>query len=136
MRSMRSARAAASRRPARPEQFRRPAYLEVNVGARKAVPTAAIGPKRADGTYRARYRDRAGKEHARHFKRRVDAQRWLDETTTSLVTGAYVAPGAGRITFREYHRLLDDLGEPDPVAGGRAMRRSREAALKIVATYR
>ncbi len=63
---------------------------------------AAIGPKRADGTYRARYRDRAGKEHARHFKRRVDAQRWLDETTTSLVTGAYVAPGAGRITFREY----------------------------------
>ena len=63
---------------------------------------ATIGPKRADGTYRARYRDRAGKEHARHFKRRVDAQRWLDETTTSLVTGAYVAPGAGRITFREY----------------------------------
>jgi len=36
MRSMRSAWAAASRRPARPDQFRRPAYLEVNVGARKA----------------------------------------------------------------------------------------------------
>ncbi len=36
MRSMRSAWGAASRRPARPEQFRRPAYLEVNVGARKA----------------------------------------------------------------------------------------------------
>ncbi len=65
---------------------------------------ATIGPKRADGTYRARYRDRAGKEHARHFRRRVDAQRWLDETTTSLVTGAYVAPGAGRITFASMPR--------------------------------
>jgi integrase len=32
----------------------------------------------------------------------VDAQRWLDEVTTSIVTGAYVASGAGRITFREY----------------------------------
>lgn len=63
---------------------------------------ATIGPRRADGTYRTRYRDRAGKEHARHFKRKVDAQRWLDEMTTSIVTGAYVAPGAGRITFREY----------------------------------
>jgi len=63
---------------------------------------ANIGPKRTDGTYRARYRDRAGKEHARHFKRRVDAQRWLDETTASIVTGVYVAPGAGRITFRDY----------------------------------
>ncbi len=63
---------------------------------------ANIGPKRDDGTYRARYRDRAGKEHARHFRRRIDAQRWLDETTASIVTGVYVAPGAGRITFRDY----------------------------------
>lgn len=36
MLSMRSAWGAASRRQARPDQFRRPAYLEVNVGARKA----------------------------------------------------------------------------------------------------
>jgi hypothetical protein len=49
---------------------------------------ATIGPRRADGTYRVRYRDRAGKEHARHFKRKVDAQRWLDEVTTSIITGA------------------------------------------------
>ena len=26
--------------------------------------------------YRARYRDDGGKEHARHFDRKVDAQRW------------------------------------------------------------
>ena len=52
--------------------------------------------------YRARYRDRSGKEHARHFERKVDAQRWLDEVTASVVTGTYVDPKAGRITFDEW----------------------------------
>lgn len=58
--------------------------------------------KRPDGQWRARYRDDAGKEHARHFERKVDAQRWLDEVTASMVTGAYVDPRAGRVTFAGY----------------------------------
>ena len=58
--------------------------------------------KRPDGQWRARYRDDAGKEHARHFARKVDAQRWLDEVTASVVTGAYVDPKAGRVTFAGY----------------------------------
>ena len=58
--------------------------------------------RRPDGQWRARYRDDAGKEHAKHFARKVDAQRWLDEVTASMVTGAYVDPNAGRITFAEY----------------------------------
>lgn len=58
--------------------------------------------KRPDGKWRARYRDHAGKEHARHFRRKVDAERWLAEVTASIVTGAYITPGAGRVTFREY----------------------------------
>lgn len=58
--------------------------------------------KRPDGQWRARYRDDAGKEHARHFARKVDAKRWLDEVTASIVTGAYVDPKAGRVTFAEY----------------------------------
>lgn len=52
--------------------------------------------------WRARYRDANGKEHARHFKLKRDGQRWLDEVATSIVTGQYVAPRAGRITFQEY----------------------------------
>ena len=36
--------------------------------------------------WRARYRDDAGKEHARHFDRKVAAQHWLDEVTASIVT--------------------------------------------------
>ncbi|MCW2736098.1 site-specific integrase [Nocardioides sp.] len=58
--------------------------------------------KRPNGQWRARYRDSAGREHSKHFPRKVDAQRWLDEVTTSVVTGQYVDPNAGRMTFREY----------------------------------
>jgi integrase len=58
--------------------------------------------KRTDGQWRARYRDDADREHSRHFARKVDAQRWLDEVTTSVVTGQYVDPNAGKVTFKVY----------------------------------
>lgn len=58
--------------------------------------------KRPDGVWRARYRDEAGKEHARHFKRKVDAQQWLDNVTASVVRGDYVDPNAGKVTFDAY----------------------------------
>lgn len=58
--------------------------------------------KRDNGKWRARYRDGSGREHARHFAKKVDAQRWLDEVTASVVTGQYVDPNAGRMTFRAY----------------------------------
>lgn len=65
--------------------------------------------KRPDGVWRARYRDLAGKEHAKHFPRRADAQRWLDEVTASIVTGQYVAPTAGKVTFRDYAETWREL---------------------------
>jgi integrase len=58
--------------------------------------------RRPDGQWRARYRDGSGREHAKHFARRVDAQRWVDEVTAAVVTGQYVDPRAGRVTVREY----------------------------------
>ena len=60
--------------------------------------------KRPDGRWRARYRDAAGREHARHFSRKGEAQRWLDEVTASLVTGTYVDPKEARTTFDSYYR--------------------------------
>ena len=59
--------------------------------------------KRPDGRYRARYRDEAGTEHSRHFPRKVDAQSWLDQITTSVFTGQYVDPKAGRVTFLAFY---------------------------------
>ncbi|EKA60755.1 integrase fusion protein [Janibacter hoylei PVAS-1] len=58
--------------------------------------------KLPSGKWRARYRDATGKQHASHHARKADAQRWLDEVTASMVTGAYVAPKAGNVTFRAY----------------------------------
>lgn len=58
--------------------------------------------KRPDGSWRARYRDASGREHSKHHARKVDAQRWLDEATAGLVTGQWVDPRSGRITFKEY----------------------------------
>jgi len=61
--------------------------------------------KRADGVWRARYRDPEGREHARHFPRQVDAKRWLDEVTASVVTGQYVDPRAGRVTLAAFYQV-------------------------------
>jgi integrase len=54
--------------------------------------------KRSNGMWRARYRDSAGREHSRHFARKVDAQAWLDDVTTAVRTGAYVDPVRARMT--------------------------------------
>lgn len=54
--------------------------------------------KREDGMWRARYRDSADREHARHFERKVDAQAWIDGVTASVVRGDYVDPDRGRLT--------------------------------------
>jgi hypothetical protein len=62
-------------------------------------PAVASLAKRPDGRRRAWYRDAPDKEHSRHFARKLDAQRWLDEVTASVVTGQYVDPKAGRVTF-------------------------------------
>ena len=58
--------------------------------------------KRDNGKWRARYRDDAGKEHARHFDRKVDAQRWLDAQTAKLVAGTHVTPRQARTTVGEW----------------------------------
>jgi integrase len=52
--------------------------------------------------WRARYVDDHGRERSKGFGRKVDAQKWLDEVTAAVVTGQYVDPKAGQITFRDY----------------------------------
>lgn len=52
--------------------------------------------------WRARYVDDHGREHGKMFGRKVDAKAWLDEFTAAAVTGQYVDPKAGQITFRDY----------------------------------
>lgn len=58
--------------------------------------------------WRARYRDENGREHARHFELKRDAQRWLDEQTAAIVTGQYADPVAGKITWSRWVELWRD----------------------------
>ena len=58
--------------------------------------------RRPDGQWRARYRDLAGKEHAKHFARKADAQKWLDQITAAVTTGTYVDPRTARMTVGEW----------------------------------
>lgn len=58
--------------------------------------------QRPDGKWRARYRDAAGREHAKHLPTKKAAQKWLDGETAALVTGQWADPTAGRISWDEW----------------------------------
>jgi integrase len=64
--------------------------------------------KRPNGQWRARYRDAQGKELARHFDRKIDAQNWLDSVVAAIQTGAYVDPNRSRITVEAMARQWFD----------------------------
>jgi integrase len=50
-------------------------------------------------TWLARWRDPAGVERKRSFGRKVDATRFLATVESSMLSGSYVDPAAGRVTF-------------------------------------
>jgi integrase len=54
------------------------------------------------GQWQARYRDAAGRQNAKHFRRKVDAQRWLDDVTSAVVTGTYTDPRTSRVTLADW----------------------------------
>lgn len=58
--------------------------------------------KQHDRRWQARYRAPDGRERSRTFARKGDAQRSLDEVTTDLLTGRYVDPQVGRMTFETF----------------------------------
>ena len=59
--------------------------------------------KRADGRYRARWREfPGGPQKTRQFDRKVDAQRFLDGIRGDLARGQYIDPADGRTLFRDY----------------------------------
>lgn len=55
------------------------------------------------GQWQARYRDAAGKQRAKNFPRRKDAEAFLDSTRTSVRTGTYLDPERQRVTVREWY---------------------------------
>lgn len=71
--------------------------------------------KRPNGKWRARYRDAAHREHARHFTRKLDAERWLEDVTAAVRSGTYVDPSASRVLVRDWCQIwLESQGHLKP----------------------
>lgn len=61
--------------------------------------------KRPNGTYRVRWREADGRQRARHFDRRRDAEVFEATVRVDLNRGTYVDPDAGKLTVGEFaHR--------------------------------
>jgi len=54
--------------------------------------------RRPDGQWRARYRDASVREHAKHFKRKVDAERWVTANKSHRDRGDWLDPELARAT--------------------------------------
>jgi integrase len=65
-------------------------------GTARQVPSAAHGQ---GSRWRARYVDEQGREHAKGFGRKVDAQRWIDGQVSDQVTGTWTDPKLSGETF-------------------------------------
>lgn len=58
--------------------------------------------KRPDGKWRARYRDPDGREHSKHFDRKIDANQWLLGIRSSMQRGEYLDPSGAKVTIGAY----------------------------------
>ena len=63
------------------------------------MPSASNGKGKR---WRARYVDDQGREHAKGFARKADAQNWLDAQTAALVSGTHVAPRDALLTVSQW----------------------------------
>lgn len=69
--------------------------------------TQRVPSKRAERgglRWRARFVDDEGREVTKAFGRKVDAQAWIDEQTAARITGTYVDPRSGKVTFASYYK--------------------------------
>ncbi len=74
--------------------------------------------------WRARYVDSQGREHAKGFARKTDAQAWLDKQVSDQVTGTWTDPALSGITFEKIaERWLTTKSNRSPktVAGYRSL---------------
>lgn len=71
---------------------------------RRSVPqgTRVCSCGSRDASWVGRYRGPDGSERSRSFERRSDAERWLTSQEASKLTGAWVDPALGRMTFAEW----------------------------------
>src|SRR3954470_17886608 len=82
----------------------RVARIYTLAGRRALSPGPVMGFVRKSpvGSYRACWRDPAGRQRSRTFKTKREANAFLAEVETALNRGLYVAPDAGHLRLSEY----------------------------------
>jgi len=60
---------------------------------------SSVKRDRRDGTWLARWRDPGGAQRKKSFRRRVDAERFLNDLMAEMARGSYVDPAAGKVSF-------------------------------------
>lgn len=76
--------------------------------------------KRPDGTWRARYRGPDKRERAKHFARKLDAERWLAGIEVAKTRGEWIDPSLSRITVGTWCRTwLDAQAQLKPTTRAR-----------------
>src|SRR6185436_18255145 len=92
--------------PCRPSSAIRPRSCAVVAGrvlrGRGDLEMAGNVQKRPNGKWRARHRDASGCEHARHFARKLDAERWLASVEVAKARGEWLDPAAGKVQLGEW----------------------------------
>lgn len=58
--------------------------------------------QKRNGKWQARFRGPDGREHAKRFDRKVDAEKWITTTRADMLRGLYVDPSAGKVTLADY----------------------------------
>ena len=90
-------------------------------GTVSTVPSAMSGK---GSRWRARYVDEHGREHAKGFSRKADAQRWLDKQISDQVTGTWTDPRLSGEAFgvlAERWFATKGTRSPKTVAGYRSL---------------
>ncbi len=64
---------------------------------RRTADVASVGRDPRDGTWLARWRDPAGRQHKKSFRRKIDAQRWLDQLQAEMHRGQYIDPAGAKL---------------------------------------
>jgi integrase len=79
--------------------------------AGQGLPLGSVGvmagnvARRPDGRWRARYRDANGKEHARHFDRKLDATRWLASVEVARARGEWIDPVLAKVRVSDWSSI-------------------------------
>jgi integrase len=97
--------------------------------------------------WRARWRTPDGKSRSKVFRRKLDAERHLTSVEHGKLTGSYVDPAAGKVTFRSYATewsgrqvwhpasiavYAQSLGRVYPVIGDRPLAQLRASELQAL----